>query len=189
MDKNNSYKEYYKILFTALFTSLTTAFFTVYLFGERLETVKTKLAIEQKLVEKRIQVTEDVIEKASSLYQLALLYRSIDIHPELDMLPQIYKDMASSLDKDQFANNNSILTSQKDFQVALFSSNPFIEGKTYESLSKFGVFINMFINTKTNGPDLRQLQKQAGKELLNSMNMFRRLNNLDLLPEYNGSNS
>jgi valyl-tRNA synthetase len=156
-----------------LASSFLAAFFSVFIFGERLEQKKTELAIEKKIIENQMQVIERVIEKASTLLQLSPLYRQYDLVTEF--YPKAIVEMAK--DNEAVAVSKAeIMKAQKDFQIALFSSKPFVSEEIFGKLAMFGMKINHFnFLPSDQQQELHRLFESAGNEYSEVLRLIRKM--------------
>uniref|UniRef100_A6VYY3 Uncharacterized protein n=1 Tax=Marinomonas sp. (strain MWYL1) TaxID=400668 RepID=A6VYY3_MARMS len=161
----------FRDIFLVLASSFLAAFFSVYIFGEKLEQKKTELAIEQKIIENQMLVVSRVIEKASTLHQLAPLHRQYDLVTKF--YPKELVEMAKAIEAPTISKAE-IIKAQKDFQIALFSSKPFVSEEVFQKLALFGVKITQF-NFLPSGQqeELHKLYESAGKEYREALELIR----------------
>ncbi len=164
---------FFRDLALVVASSWLAAYLSISVYGERLEQTKTELAIEQKILENQMRVVEVVIEKASTLHQLAPLHRQYDLITKF--YPKELAEMAKTIDTHQVSKED-IINAQKEFQIALFSSKPFIPENVFEKLAVFGAKINQFIVMPNDDVEaLHKAYTSAGNEYAQALKLIRRM--------------
>lgn len=166
-------------LILIVINSWLAAYLSISLYDKRLEQIKTELAIEQKIIENQMRVIEQVIEKASTLHQLSPLYREYDLIAKF--YPQELIETAKLIEKTHVSKED-IINSQKEFQIALFSSKPFIPEKIFEKLALFGARINQFNSISTNDSEtLHKIYEAAGNDYNEALKLIRNMYKISLV--------
>ncbi|PQJ53147.1 hypothetical protein [Psychrosphaera saromensis] len=162
-----------------LFGSFLAAYFSIYFFGKDFEKTKVELAIEQTIIEKKMDVALNLIEKTSRLYQLSIMYRKYEIIGN-----EYIKAMIKRLKKNEKKNVSEIeiREAQMNFQISLFSSKPFISNEVFEKLSKFGMKLSQFNFSENNDSEtLKEIYEEAGKNYNEALELIKAKYNTTLV--------
>ena len=163
----------FRDVFLIIASSFLTAYFSISVYGERLEVKKSELVVEQKIIENQMRVVGEIAETSGKLHNDAAIFRQYDLF--VGHVPKEAIEIAKSLEPSNISRKD-IIKAQLEFQSVLFSSEPFIPKELFELLIQYSSKINQFIHLQPNSSnELIDLYQDAGADYRSALGIIREM--------------
>jgi len=161
-------------LIIGIVISVATVFLSIKLWGEELEGKKVKLAFEEKIALKSIDVTDQLIYKASVLYQYLPQYRQREIMHFMygGIIPKAIIDKRKEIVK-PIITKEEMVEKYVDFQIKLISSKPYIDREVFILLTEYSESINPPIFIDMSPKEILELYLKSSISLNLAMDRIR----------------